>query len=77
MGPLVPKLGEEPPSERVASQATRPRPAANNTTNVGEPDEIHFNIAGPGPHTIRPTSELPTITDPVMIDGYTQPGVSR
>src|SRR5262249_18718231 len=26
--------------------------------------------------TIAPTSALPTITDPVMIDGYTQPGAS-
>ena len=25
---------------------------ANNTANGGSPDEIHFNIAGPGPHTI-------------------------
>jgi surface protein len=37
---------------------------------------IHFNIPGPGPHTIQPTSALPVITDPVIIDGYTQPGAS-
>jgi hypothetical protein len=35
-------------------------------------DTIEFNIAGQGPHTI--TSALPNITDPVTIDGYTQPG---
>ncbi len=29
-----------------------------------------------GPHTIQPISTLPTITDPVVIDGYTQPGAS-
>jgi CSLREA domain-containing protein len=37
---------------------------------------IAFNISGAGPHTIRPNSALPTITDPVIIDGYTQPGSS-
>lgn len=47
--------------------------AAN--TNPGV-DLIAFDIPGPGPHTIQPTFELPTITDPVTIDGYTQPGAS-
>lgn len=42
--------------------------AANNT--AGE-DTIRFNIAGPGPHTIQPTSALPNITDTVIIDGTT------
>src|SRR5437879_3578388 len=37
-------------------------------------DQIAFAIPGPGPHTISPLSELPTITDPVDINGYTQPG---
>ena len=39
-------------------------------------DTIAFNIPSPGPHTIQPFSALPTITDPVIIDGYTQPGAS-
>jgi RHS repeat-associated protein len=39
-------------------------------------DEIHFNIPGPGVQTISPLSALPAITDPVLIDGYTQPGAS-
>lgn len=39
-------------------------------------DTIDFNIPGVGPHTIQPASALPTITDPVVIDGYTQPGAS-
>lgn len=39
-------------------------------------DTIAFNIPGVGPHTIQPTSALPPITDPVIIDGYTQPGAS-
>ncbi len=40
------------------------------------PDTIRFCIPGPGPHTISPLSALPTITDPVIIDGLTQPGAS-
>ena len=43
--------------------------------NAGK-DTVAFNIAGTGPHTIQPASPLPTITDPVIIDGYTQTGAS-
>lgn len=39
-------------------------------------DEIHFNIAGSGVHTIVVPTSLPGITSPVLIDGYTQPGSS-
>jgi hypothetical protein len=48
---------------------------ANAAANVGGPDEIHFNIPGPGVHTIAPSLGNPafTIADPVIIDGYTQP----
>jgi CSLREA domain-containing protein len=35
-------------------------------------DTIRFAIPGAGPHTIRPNSALPALTDPVTIDGYTQ-----
>ncbi len=44
--------------------------------SVGVPDTISFAIPGAGLHSITPLSILPTITDPVMIDGYTQPGSS-
>ncbi|MHC4537331.1 MAG: LamG-like jellyroll fold domain-containing protein, partial [Planctomycetota bacterium] len=46
-------------------------------TNPGL-DIIAFNISGrsSGPYTIQPTSPLPHITDPVVIDGYTQPGAA-
>ena len=47
---------------------------ANATTGVVE--TITFNIPGAGPHTIAPLSALPQITDPVIIDGATQPGYS-
>ena len=35
-------------------------------------DTIHFHI-GSGPNTIKPSSALPFITDPVNIDGYSEP----
>ena len=37
-------------------------------------DTINFNIPGSTLHTINLTSALPTITDPVFLDGFTQPG---
>ena len=39
-------------------------------------DTIAFDIPGAGVHTISPATALPFITDPVVIDGYTQPGAS-
>ena len=39
-------------------------------------DTIAFNITGSGVHTIVLASGLPTVTSPVTIDGYTQPGSS-
>ncbi|RME63564.1 MAG: CSLREA domain-containing protein, partial [Caldilineae bacterium] len=50
--------------------------AANAHANGGSPDQIVFNIPGSGPFTIQPATPLPTITDPVIIDGTTQPGAS-
>jgi hypothetical protein len=37
-------------------------------------DAITFNIAGSGVKTISPASGLPTISQPVTIDGWTQGG---
>ena len=44
--------------------------------NPNMPDEIHYNVRGDRTKvkTIKPTLELPAITQPVIIDGYTQPG---
>ena len=39
-------------------------------------DTIEFALTGNGPHVIQPESALPTITDPVIIDGYSQLGSS-
>src|SRR5207253_10382645 len=37
-------------------------------------DTIRFQIPGAGTHTIAPTTPLPAITDPVIIDGTSQSG---
>ncbi len=58
--------------------------AANNTLNVdgpdadanADPDQIHFNIPGGGVQSITTNSDLPVITEAVIVDGYTQPGAS-
>jgi hypothetical protein len=47
--------------------------AANANDNAPTVDLISFNIPGDGPHVIAPASEeLPAISEPVTIDGYTQ-----
>src|SRR5262245_60655643 len=57
--------------------------SANNNANINTDvvavgaygtDTINFTIAGSGVHTISPATSLPTITDPLIINGYTQPG---
>ena len=49
---------------------------ANQMINGPTPDVITFNIPGGGVKTIAPNSALPVIGDPVVIDGYSQPGTS-
>ena len=59
--------------------ATCPLRAAISTSNVTPgpgANTIEFDIPGSGVQTITPISALPTITRPVVIDGYTQPGAS-
>ena len=45
---------------------------ANANPNSGGPDVINFAIPGGGVKTISPSSALPNISDPVIIDGTTQ-----
>ncbi len=45
-------------------------------TNISVLDTIRFNIPGAGVQVIQPLTALPTIIDPVTIDGTTQPGAS-
>jgi hypothetical protein len=54
------------------------------TGTAANPDQIQFNIPSTdagynsmtGAFTIQPLSALPTITDTLVLDGYTQPGAS-
>jgi len=53
------------------------REAINAANSASGADIINFNIPGTGVHTIKPTSPLPIITDPLTINGYTQPGATK
>jgi hypothetical protein len=48
------------------------RTAINSANATVGADVIEFDIPGLGPHTIAPLTALPTITDAVVIDGYSQ-----
>jgi RHS repeat-associated protein/CSLREA domain-containing protein len=39
-------------------------------------DVISFDLAGDGPYIIQPMSPLPIISDPIIVDGSTQPNYS-
>jgi hypothetical protein len=49
---------------------------ANTNNDPTQVDRINFDIPGTGVHTISPDSSLPAITEPVVINGYSQPGSS-
>lgn len=66
-------LDSDPTS--VAGSLRRAIEDANATANLlTGPDIIQFKIPGSGPHTIQPRSALPTIIDPLVMDGWSQPG---
>jgi hypothetical protein len=50
------------------------RQAILDANDMSGADIIEFDIPGTGVHTIAPTSRLPTVTRPVTINGYSQPG---
>src|SRR4051794_9650870 len=62
--------------EAITAADTNADPSGDTTPGDPGPDTIAFNIPGAGVRTINLTSALPTITEPVVIDGYTQPGSS-
>lgn len=39
-------------------------------------DTVQFNIPGAGAHRIKPASQLPSISQPLTINGYSQPGAT-
>ena len=46
----------------------------DSNADAGDRDQIVFNIPGSGVHTITLASPLPVLSQPVVIDGRTQPG---
>ncbi|OQY29536.1 MAG: hypothetical protein B6244_03260, partial [Candidatus Cloacimonetes bacterium 4572_55] len=50
------------------------REAMENANTNADLDTIIFNIPGNSIHVISPTENLPLITNPVVINGFTQPG---
>jgi CSLREA domain-containing protein len=52
------------------------REAINAANAAAGSDIIAFNIAGAGVKTISPTSALPPLTGPTIMDGLTQPGAT-
>lgn len=50
------------------------RAAVQEANSMPEKDTIDFEIPNAGVHTILPGSALPVVTEPVIIDGTTQPG---
>src|SRR5947209_1266892 len=69
---IVSNTGDDP---NLGSGSLRSAILQSNAATPG-PNTIHFAIPGTGVQTISPTLALPTITDSVVIDGYTQPGAS-
>ncbi len=49
---------------------------ANANNDPAQVDRIAFGIPGTGVKTILPSAPLPTITEPLVINGYSQPGSS-
>lgn len=52
------------------------REAINCSNSTAGRDTISFNIPGAGVKNIVLATPLPAVTDPAIIDGYTQPGSS-
>lgn len=65
---------DHPLGSGTGNQDCTLREAINAANATADLDAIVFAIPGDGPHTIQPLSALPTISQPVEIDGYTQSG---
>jgi CSLREA domain-containing protein len=61
---------------KTASGACTLRAAIQQANGTPGADVINFDIPGTGVKTVTPSSALPTITEQVTINGYTQPGAS-
>ncbi len=79
------RLGFEPLEELAMLSTFTVTDTGDNATDTGSlryallnlsagTNTINFDIAGSGVHVIQPMTALPTITEPVTIDGTTQSG---
>lgn len=62
-------------NSNVANDCTL-RGAINNSNGDLDQDTIYFRLPGTGVQTFTLTSQLPPITRPITINGYTQPGAT-
>jgi uncharacterized repeat protein (TIGR01451 family) len=73
---IVDSVDDEPDRAPGDGQAltingkTTLRAAIMEANATQERDTITFNISGDGPHVILPAEALPTLTEPIIIDGY-------
>ena len=76
-------LGPPPQKRRYSASTTSTTPATGRSAARSTPrrtaaqDQIRFEIPGPGPHVIALASDLPSVTQPVAIRGYTEPSSSQ
>jgi RHS repeat-associated protein/CSLREA domain-containing protein len=61
---------------KTASNVCTLRAAIQQANTTIDSDTIRFNLPGTGPYIITPGSALPSITQPVIINGTTQPSFS-
>jgi uncharacterized repeat protein (TIGR01451 family) len=73
-GDTIAKDGVVTLREAITAANTNVDPSGDSTPGDPGQDTIAFNIPGAGVRTINLTSALPTVTDPIIIDGYSQPG---
>src|SRR6516165_6916809 len=73
-GDTIAKDGVVTLREAITAANTNADPSGDTTPGDPGLDTIAFNIPGTSVHTISLTSNLPTITEPITIDGYSQPG---
>ncbi len=60
----------------VATLSAAEQAQVSGIPTATDTDTIAFNIPAAGVQSITPTSQLPALTDPAIIDGFTQPGAS-
>lgn len=72
-GPIVVNSAADP-GDGVCNEAECTlREALTAAHGIPGPNTIHFNIPGPGPHSISPLTQLPGSVQPLTVDATTEP----